>query len=278
VNEERSMSLPTESAIHEEVRQRYAASALQVVSSGDAACCGEDGIGAELYSALEKQDLPDAAVLASLGCGNPTAVAELHEGERVLDLGSGGGIDVLLSAKRVGPSGRAIGLDMTDEMLALAQRNAAEAGTTNVEFLKGQIEAIPLPADSIDVVISNCVINLAADKPAVFREIARVLRPGGRMGVSDIVADDSLTVEQRAERGSYVGCIAGALSFSEFEAGLTAAGLSDVSVTPTHGVAEGMHSAIVKASKPIDAAPSVQLSNAGELGLAAGCCGGDGCC
>jgi len=278
VNEERSMSLPTESAIHEEVRQRYAASALQVVSSGDAACCGEDGIGADLYSALEKQDLPDAAVLASLGCGNPTAVAELHEGERVLDLGSGGGIDVLLSAKRVGPSGRAIGLDMTDEMLALAQRNAAEAGTTNVEFLKGHIEAIPLPADSIDVVISNCVINLAADKPAVFREIARVLRPGGRMGVSDIVADDSLTVEQRAERGSYVGCIAGALSFSEYEAGLTAAGLSDVSVTPTHGVAEGMYSAIVKASKPIDAASSVLLSNAGELALAAGCCGGNGCC
>ena len=214
------MSLPTESTIHEEVRQRYAASARQVTASGDAACCGEDGIGAELYSALEKQELPDAAVLASLGCGNPTAVAELREGERVLDLGSGGGIDVLLSAKRVGPSGRAIGLDMTDEMLALAQRNAAEAGATNVEFLKGHIEAIPLPADSIDVVISNCVINLAADKPAVFREIARVLRPGGRMGVSDIVADDSLTAAQRAERGSYVGCIAGALSFSEYEAGL----------------------------------------------------------
>ena len=272
------MSPPIESTIHEEVRQRYAASALQVIASGDAACCGDGGTGAELYSALEREELPDAAVLASLGCGNPTAVAELREGERVLDLGSGGGIDVLLSARRVGPSGRAIGLDMTDEMLALAQRNATQAGATNVEFLKGHIEAIPLPADSIDVVISNCVINLAADKAAVFREIARVLRPGGRMGVSDIVADDSLTASQRAERGSYVGCIAGALSFREFEAGLTAAGLSDVSVTPTHAVAQGMHSAIVKATKPLDAAPSVQLSNTGELALAAGCCGGDGCC
>jgi arsenite methyltransferase len=272
------MSLPTESAIHAEVRQRYAASARQVMTSGDAACCGEDGIGAELYSVLEQQELPDAAVLASLGCGNPTAVAQLHEGERVLDLGSGGGIDVLLSAKRVGPSGRAIGLDMTDEMLALAQRNAADAGATNVEFLKGHIEAIPLPADSIDVVISNCVINLAADKPAVFREIARVLKPGGRMGVSDIVAEDSLTAAERAERGSYVGCIAGALSFSEYEAGLMAAGLSDISVTATHGVAEGMHSAMVKATKPLDAAPSVQLSRADELTLAAGCCGGGGCC
>ena len=197
----------------------------------------------------------------------------------MLDLGSGGGIDVLLSAKRVGPSGRAIGLDMTDEMLALAQRNAAQAGATNVEFLKGHIEAIPLPADSIDVVISNCVINLAADKPAVFREIARVLKPGGRMGVSDIVADDSLTAAQRAERGSYVGCIAGALSFGEYEAGLEAAGLEEISVTPTHAVAEGMHSAIIKATKPLGAAPSVPvLSDAGELPLAAGCCGAAGCC
>jgi SAM-dependent methyltransferase len=218
-------------------------------------------------------------VLASLGCGNPTAVADLREGDRVLDLGSGGGIDVLLSAKRVGPSGRAIGLDMTDEMLALAQRNAAQAGTTNVEFLKGHIEAIPLPADSIDVVISNCVINLAADKPAVFREIGRVLRPGGRMGISDIVADDSLTAAQRAERGSYVGCIAGALSFGEYAAGLKAAGLEEISVTPTHAVAEGMHSAIIKATKPMDAMPSVHLSQASELPQAvAGCCGGNGCC
>ena len=208
------MSLPTD---HESTTKSASATRNPPArcSTGErAACCGEQGIGAELYSALERDELPDAAVLASLGCGNPTAVAELHEGERVLDLGSGGGIDVLLSAKRVGPTGRAIGLDMTDEMLALAQRNAAEAGATNVEFLKGHIEAIPLPADSIDVVISNCVINLAADKPAVFREIARVLRPGGRIGVSDIVADDALTAEQRAERGSYVGCIAGALSFA----------------------------------------------------------------
>src|ERR671911_613981 len=158
----------TTETIHETVRAHYAAAALRV---GDgASCCapGEEGIGAGLYSALELASLPDAAALASLGCGNPTAVAELREGERVLDLGSGGGIDVLLSAKRVGPSGRAIGLDMTDEMLALAQRNAAEAGAVNVEFLKGHIEALPLPAESIDVVISNCVVNLAADKPAVF--------------------------------------------------------------------------------------------------------------
>ncbi len=274
------MSLPTDT-IHDEVRERYAHSARAVLSDNAAACCGEAGIGAELYSSLERDSLPDTAVLASLGCGNPTAVAELREGERVLDLGSGGGIDVLLSAKRVGPSGRAIGLDMTDEMLALAQKNAAEAGATNVEFLKGHIEAIPLPADSVDVVISNCVINLAADKPAVFREIARVLRPGGRMGVSDIVAEDSLTTEQRAERGSYVGCIAGALSFEEYEAGLRAAGLADISLTTTHSVTDGMHSVIIKAAKPADAAPSVNLSAPAELAMASsGCCGGQGggCC
>jgi SAM-dependent methyltransferase len=266
--------------IHERVRDHYAQSALQVMSTNTSACCGEEGIGAELYSALERDELPDAAVLASLGCGNPTAVAELHRGERVLDLGSGGGIDVLLSAKRVGPSGRAIGLDMTDEMLALAQKNAAEAGAANVEFLKGQIEAIPLPAASVDVVISNCVINLAADKPSVFREIARVLRPGGRIGISDIVAEDALTPEQRAERGSYVGCIAGALSFAEYQAGLAEVGLTDVSVTPTHLVTEGMHSAIIKASKPMSAEPAVVLSSTPrELPLAAnGCCGADGGC
>jgi arsenite methyltransferase len=260
--------------VHEMVRERYAAAAVQA-GNGTGACCGpEDGIGAGLYSALERDELPDAAVLASLGCGNPTAVAELREGERVLDLGSGGGIDVLLSARRVGPSGRAFGLDMTDEMLALARRNADEAGATNVEFLKGQIEAIPLPAGSIDVVISNCVVNLAADKPAVFREIARVLRPGGRIGISDIVADDALT---RAERGSYVGCIAGALSFTEFESGLREAGLADISLTATHVVTDGMHSVIVRATKP---ASAVAPSHSPELPVAAsGCgCGSGGCC
>jgi SAM-dependent methyltransferase len=268
--------------IHEHVREHYAKSATAVLTDGAAACCDEPGIGSELYSALQRDELPDGAVLASLGCGNPTAVAELHEGERVLDLGSGGGIDVLLSAKRVGPGGRAFGLDMTDEMLALAQRNAAEAGASNVEFLKGRIEEIPLPAESIDVVISNCVVNLAADKGAVFREIARVLRPGGRIGIADIVADDELTAEQRAERGSYVGCIAGALSFSEYEAGLREAGLTDISLSTTHSVTDGMQSVIIRATKPADAPTVAMLAAARapgeELALAGGCCGGTGCC
>jgi SAM-dependent methyltransferase len=267
----------TTETIHEEVRARYAHAALQA-QSGSCCTSESDTIGAGLYSALEQAELPEAAVLASLGCGNPTAVAELREGERVLDLGSGGGIDVLLSARRVGPTGRAIGLDMTDEMLALAQRNAADAGVTNVEFLKGHIEAIPLPADSVDVVISNCVINLAADKPAVFREIARVLKPGGRMGGTDIVAEDRLTPDERAERGSYTGCIAGALSFSEFRAGLQAAGLTDVTLTPTHDVADGMTSVIVQARKPVDAPPLIDLSRKPLDMAASGCCGSDGCC
>ena len=215
-------------------------------------CCSDISgtYGLELYDAATREGLPDAAVLASLGCGNPVAVAELREGETVLDLGSGGGIDVLLSARRVGPTGRAIGVDMTDEMLALARRNAADAGAANVEFRKGTIEALPLADSTVDVVISNCVINLASDKGAVFAEIARVLKPGGRMGVSDVVADDVLTADQRAERGSYVGCIAGALSFREFRAGLRAAGLTDIEVVPTHQIVEGMHSAIVRATKP----------------------------
>ena len=253
--------------IHEVVRERYAEAARGVLSGES--CCAEDGnYGSELYSALEREELPDAAVMASLGCGHPIAVADLHEGERVLDLGSGGGIDVLLSARRVGPTGRAFGLDMTDEMLALAQRNAATAGATNVEFLKGHIEAIPLPGASIDVVISNCVVNLAADKPAVFREIARVLRPGGRVGITDIVADDSLTPEQRRERGSYTGCIAGALSFSEYRSGLEAVGLEEVTVTPTHEVADRMFSAIVKARKRSDAtaAKAAKAPAAAEAG------------
>ncbi len=250
------------------VRDRYAQAAIAAATSAtqeeaatksdalagccDDSCCGGTSatIGVGLYDAATREGLPDAALLASLGCGNPVAVAELREGETVLDLGSGGGIDVLLSARRVGPTGRAIGVDMTDEMLDLARRNAAEANATNVVFRKGTIEALPLDDASVDVVISNCVINLASDKTAVFREIARVLRPGGRMGVSDIVADDLLTPEQRAERGSYVGCIAGALSFREFRAGLQAVGLTDVEVVPTHVVTEGMHSAIVRATKP----------------------------
>jgi SAM-dependent methyltransferase len=267
--------------IHDTVRAHYAAAATR---AADGACCapGDEAIGQELYSALELESLPDAARLAALGCGNPTAVADLRAGERVLDLGSGGGIDVLLSAKRVGPTGRAFGLDMTDEMLALAQANAREAGATNAEFLKGHIEAIPLPAASIDVVISNCVVNLAADKPAVFREIARVLRPGGRIGISDIVAEDHLTAEERAERGSYVGCIAGALSIGEFRSGLEAVGLEQVTITPTHTVAEGMVSAIVQAVKPVSAGESVGARLVvdrapTELAMASSCCGG-ACC
>jgi SAM-dependent methyltransferase len=278
--------------IHETVRLHYAEEALGVAKGG--ACCSDDGrYGSDLYSALERAELPDAAVMASLGCGNPIAVADLHEGERVLDLGSGGGIDVLLSAKRVGPTGRAFGLDMTDEMLALAQSNAAAAGATNVEWLKGHIEAIPLPAASVDVVISNCVVNLAADKPAVFREIARVLRPGGRIGIADIVADDSLTAQERAERGSYTGCIAGALSFSEFRYGLEAAGLQDVSLTVTHEVADRMRSVIVRARKPgvgatdaagaTDATDSTDSTGAaapavGVEGTSAPSCGCGGAC
>jgi SAM-dependent methyltransferase len=268
----------TTETIHETVREHYAAAAIRA-SQGESCCADPATIGAELYSALERDELPGAAVLASLGCGNPTAVADLHPGERVLDLGSGGGIDVLLSATRVGPAGRAFGLDMTDEMLALAQRNAAEAGATNVEFLKGHIEAIPLPAESIDVVISNCVVNLAADKPAVFREIARVLRPGGRIGITDIVADDALGPEQRAERGSYAGCVAGALSVSEFRGGLEAAGLADVSITRSHAVGDGIFSAIVRATKPADARPLIDLDARRQLPVAAaGCCGDGDCC
>jgi arsenite methyltransferase len=257
--------------LREQVRARYAAAALQVSSDrgncgcGQPADCGCDsvccdtvqdeqpGIGARLYAAADRDTLPDAALLASLGCGNPTAVAELHQGETVLDLGSGGGIDVLLSARRVGPSGRAYGLDMTEEMLALARANATEAGATNVDFLKGQIEAIPLPAETVDVVISNCVVNLSTDKPAVFAETYRVLKPGGRIGLTDVVAEDHLSSEDRAERGAWVGCVAGALSKAEYEAGLAAAGFTTISVRFTHQVGDGLHSAIIKATRPAGA-------------------------
>ncbi|MFL5778998.1 MAG: arsenite methyltransferase [Chloroflexota bacterium] len=268
--------------LRETVRARYAAAARAAADQGAKCDCGPGSgevFGGALYGEEHADGATATAVQASLGCGVPTAVADLHAGETVLDLGSGAGADVLISAKRVGPSGRAIGLDMTDEMLALAQRNAAEAGATNVEFVRGQIEDIPLPAESVDVVISNCVVNLAADKPAVFREIARVLRPGGRMGITDIVAEDRLNAQERAERGSFVGCIAGALSFTEFRTGLEAVGLTNVSLTPTHDVADGMVSAIVKATKPADAKPVIELTRR-DLPIAeSGCgCGSGGCC
>jgi arsenite methyltransferase len=263
--------------LRDEVRRNYA-EAARAAAAGDRAGCGgggccadaaaESDFGQALYAAEERGELPETAVLASLGCGNPTAVAELREGETVLDLGSGGGIDVILSAKRVGPAGRAFGLDMTDEMLALARANAAEAWVENAIFLKGAIEEVPLPAESVDVIISNCVINLSVDKAAVLTEMARVLRAGGRLGVSDVVAEDRLTPEERAARGDYVGCIAGALSVREYEAGLEAAGFADVSVTFTHEVADGMHGAIVKAVKPRDAEAKAPL----PLARAAGCC------
>ncbi|MBA2742313.1 MAG: arsenite methyltransferase [Actinobacteria bacterium] len=242
-----------------QVRERYAEAALGLVNGSgcgcdceDIGCCGEEPttlFGQGLYAGDERAALPEGAVTASLGCGNPLAVVELHEGETVLDLGSGGGIDVLLSAQRVGPTGTVYGLDMTDEMLALAQQNAEKANASNVHFLKGLIEAIPLPAESVDVVISNCVVNLSPEKERVLAEIVRVLRPGGRLGISDIVAEDRLSPVDRAERGSHVGCIAGALSESEYREGLQAVGLTGVEVERTHPVADGMHGAIVRASK-----------------------------
>jgi arsenite methyltransferase len=254
--------------LREEVRARYAAAARTVLepragvapsccgSSASDSCCGAEaaeavgGFSEGLYREGETDGLPEEAVLASLGCGNPIAVADLRQGERVLDLGSGGGIDVLLSARRVGPSGFAYGVDMTDDMLELARRNAAKAGARNVEFLKGQIEDLPLPDASVDVVISNCVINLSVDKPAVLAEMFRVLVPGGRIGITDVVAEDHLMAADRAAAGSYVGCIAGALSRTEYLDGLAAAGFTDTSVTFTHEAAPGMHSAIIRAARP----------------------------
>ncbi len=250
------MATPAElDQVRERVRARYSQAASTVTAGGIPSCgdtCAgpdEPGTGAGLYSASEQDEVPADAVTASLGCGNPLAVADISAGETVLDLGSGGGIDVLLSARRAGPAGKAYGLDMTEEMLRLARANAARAGTANVEFLHGHIEAIPLPDSSVDVIISNCVINLSGDKAAVFAESFRVLRRGGRLGVSDILAEDHLTPAERAERGGPIGCIAGALSFAEYRDGLTEAGFTAISISPTHEVATGLHSAIIGAVK-----------------------------
>jgi ubiquinone/menaquinone biosynthesis C-methylase UbiE len=237
--------------IKEAVRKRYASAALEVQASGS--CCGpdpaaSDGLGPELYAALETEGLPDTARLASLGCGNPTAVAALAEGEVVLDLGSGGGLDVFLSARRVGPTGKVYGLDMTDEMLDLARRNQAEAGIENVEFLKGDIEVIPLPDHSVDVIISNCVINLSEDKPSVFREAHRVLRPGGRFAVTDIVTKRRFTEEEQSDLAAWTGCLAGALYTDDFVSGLEEAGFRDVELEITHEVAPDAVSAIIRAT------------------------------
>ena len=282
-------------ATREAVRARYAAAARVAAGHQQASCCGPEAavvteeqraeFGAGLYAAEDRGALPDTAVLASLGCGNPTAVAELHEGETVLDLGSGGGIDVLLSARRVGPTGRAYGLDELDEMLALARRNQAEAGVENVEWLKGDIEAIPLPADTVDVVISNCVVNLAADKRRVLREAARVLRPGGRLAISDVVADADMDAATRADMAAYTGCIAGALTREQFAGALEAAGLTDIEITETHRVHTHAGSAIVRARKPAtDCCGPEAQSTCCDAGAKGGCCsaeatdaGGCGC-
>ena len=249
-------------AVRDAVRERYAEAARAVAGdrAADVGCCSagsctpealevDERFGAGLYADEDTDGLPAAAVAASLGCGNPMAVADLRPGERVLDLGSGGGIDVLLSARRVGPTGVAYGVDMTEEMLALARQNAERAGATTVEFRRGEIEALPFADASVDVVISNCVVNLSPDKPRVLAEAYRVLAPGGRFGISDVVAEDRLTPAERAERGSHVGCIAGALSVTEYLTGLRAAGFTDPEVVFTHEVADGMHGAIVRAGK-----------------------------
>jgi len=280
--------------IREQVRSRYAAAAAAVAQGqgggcGDSDCCSDGAcdtaealdqdasrFGSGLYGPDEQGELPHQALLASLGCGNPVAVADLRAGETVLDLGSGGGIDVLLSARRVGPDGFAYGVDMTEEMLALARANAAHAGATNVEFRKGTIEQLPLPDASVDVIISNCVINLSGDKPAVLREMARVLTPGGRIGISDVVAEDCLTAQARAARGSFSGCIAGALSRQEYLQGLAAAGFEQAHVRFTHEAAPQMHAAIITATKPTDPCDAGDASPVAES-----CCGAveqDSCC
>jgi arsenite methyltransferase len=277
------VTVPTDQTeLRDAVRAKYAAAAT-ITTERNASCCSAEGaiitdeqreqFGSPLYDAEDRDQLPDAAVLASLGCGNPIAIAELHEGETVLDLGSGGGIDVLLSARRVGPSGLAYGLDMTDEMLDLARRNQAEAGVTNVQWLRGHVEQIPLPADTVDVIISNCVINLSGDKSQVLREAARVLKPGGRFAVSDVVADPDMDEATRHDMQAYTGCIAGALTRDEFTDALTAAGLTDITITETHRVHAAAASAIVRATKPDPRCCSTTAQ--------ASCCepsAKDGCC
>jgi arsenite methyltransferase len=258
----------TDSDIRERVRERYASAARAVsdargrgcTAAADTSCCttdvaltdeqGTQVFGAALDAEANAAEAPDAAVAASLGCGVPTAVADLHQGETVLDLGSGAGADVLISARRVGPSGKAIGLDMTDEMLELGQRNAAEAGVENVEFHKGYIEEIPLPDASVDVVISNCVINLSGDKARVLHEVERVLRPCGRFAVSDVIADADMDEATRSDMSQWTGCIAGALTAAEYEGYLSAAGLEDIEIRETHRVHEHASSAIIRARKP----------------------------
>jgi arsenite methyltransferase len=251
--------------IRESVRERYAAAARRAAAADATAqhgdCCGGEGascspadatgvFGSSLYEQAKAADVPEAALNASLGCGVPTAVADLHEGEAVLDLGSGAGADVLISARRVAPGGRAIGLDMTDEMLELARANARAAGVENVEFLKGYLEDMPVPDSSVDVVISNCVINLSGDKPRVLREAARVLRPGGRFAVSDVIADSDMDERTRADMAAWTGCIAGALTEEEFRAALRSAGFEEIDIQETHRVHEHAGAAIIRARKP----------------------------
>lgn len=242
-------------SIRDLVRERYARAATELQDGG---CCGtptpietDPAFGAHLYTGLDTGNAPAQAVAASLGCGVPTAVADLHPGDVVLDLGSGAGLDALITAKRVGPSGRVIGLDMTPEMLAAARRNAESAGVDNVEFIEGYLEDIPLPDGTVSVVISNCVLNLAADKGVVTREAFRVLRPGGRLAVSDVIIDGELDAETRADVALWTGCIAGALTEREFRIALGDAGFTDIEITPTHRVHRAAQAAIIRANKPL---------------------------
>jgi arsenite methyltransferase len=264
--------------IRENVRDRYATAAEAAVRQSDAGCCSPADqtavFGESLYDEATCENVPEAAVRASLGCGVPTAVAELRDGETVLDLGSGAGADVLISARRVAPTGRAIGLDMTDEMLALARANAAEAGVNNVEFVKGYLEAMPLADESVDVVISNCVINLSGDKPKVLREAARVLRPGGRFAVSDVIADADMDDATKADIAAWTGCIAGALTEDEFRSELAAAGFEEIAIRETRRVHEHAASAIVQARKPGgECCTPEALANCCEPAAKDDCCG-----